>query len=90
MSKGVIWNLDGVLADTAEVHFRCWVTALAEKEIPLDRPTFDHLFGMNNRDILAQLLGRLPEPRPQRRNFSDGGPMADSSHAWRPPSSRGT
>lgn len=62
MSKGVIWNLDGVLADTAEVHFRCWVTALAEKEIPLDRPTFDHLFGMNNRDILAQLLGRLPEP----------------------------
>ena len=62
MSKGVIWNLDGVLADTAEVHFRCWVTALAEKEIPLDRPTFDHLFGMNNRDILAQLLGRPPEP----------------------------
>ena len=46
MSKGVIWDLDGVLADTAEAHFRCWVTALAEKEIPLDRPTFDDLFGM--------------------------------------------
>jgi len=61
MSKGVIWNLDGVLADTAEAHFRCWVTALAEKEISLDRPTFDQLFGMNNRDILAQLLGRPPE-----------------------------
>ncbi|MGD8983967.1 MAG: HAD family phosphatase [Desulfobacteraceae bacterium] len=63
MSKGVIWNLDGVLADTAEAHFRCWVTALAEKEIPLDRPTFDGLFGMNNRDMLAQLLGRPPEPK---------------------------
>jgi beta-phosphoglucomutase len=62
MSKGVIWNLDGVLADTAEAHFRCWVTALAEKEIPLDRLTFDGLFGMNNRDMLAQLLGRPPEP----------------------------
>ncbi len=62
MSKGVIWDLDGVLADTAEAHFRCWVTALAEKEIPLDRPTFEGLFGMNNRDILAQLLGRPPEP----------------------------
>jgi beta-phosphoglucomutase len=62
MSKGVIWDLDGVLADTAEAHFRCWVTALAEKEIPLDRPTFDGLFGMNNRDMLAQLLGRPPEP----------------------------
>ena len=63
MGKGVIWNLDGVLADTAEAHFRCWVTALAEKEIPLDRPTFDGLFGMNNRDMLAQLLGRPPEPK---------------------------
>jgi HAD superfamily hydrolase (TIGR01509 family) len=62
MSKGVIWDLDGVLADTAEAHFRCWVTALAEKEIPLDRPTFNGLFGMNNRDMLAQLLGRPPEP----------------------------
>jgi beta-phosphoglucomutase len=54
--------LDGVLADTAEAHFRCWVTALAEKEIPLDRPTFDGLFGIYNRDMLAQLLGRPPEP----------------------------
>jgi HAD superfamily hydrolase (TIGR01509 family) len=62
MSKGVIWDLDGVLADTAEAHFRCWVTALAEKEIPLDRPTFEGLFGVNNRDMLAQLLGRPPEP----------------------------
>jgi HAD superfamily hydrolase (TIGR01509 family) len=62
MSKGVIWGLDGVLADTAEAHFRCWVTALAEKEIPLDRPTFEGFFGMKNRDILAQLLGRPPEP----------------------------
>jgi HAD superfamily hydrolase (TIGR01509 family) len=62
MNKGVIWDLDGVLADTAEAHFRCWVTALAEKEIPLDRPTFDGLFEMNKRDMLAQLLGRRPEP----------------------------
>lgn len=62
MNKGVIWDLYGVLADTAEAHFRCWVTALAEKEIALDRPTFDRLFGMNNRNMLTQLLGRRPEP----------------------------
>jgi HAD superfamily hydrolase (TIGR01509 family) len=69
-NKGVIWNLDGVLADTAEAHFRCWVTALAEKEIPLDRPSFDLLFGMNNRDMLAQLLGRPPGPGELRRIVS--------------------
>jgi len=62
MNKGVIYDLDGVLADTAELHFRCWVTALAEREIPLDRQTFDRVFGMNNRDTLTDLLGRPPEP----------------------------
>ena len=62
MNNGVIWDLDGALADTAEAHFRCWVTALAEKEIPLDRPTFDELFGLRNPDILTHLLGRLPDP----------------------------
>lgn len=62
MNKGVIWDLDGVLADTGELHFRCWVTALAEREIPLDRQTFDTIFGMNNRDTLTYLLERPPEP----------------------------
>jgi len=62
MNKGVIWDLDGVLADTRELHFRCWVTALAEREIPLDRETFKKVFGMNNRDTLTTLLGRPPEP----------------------------
>ena len=62
MNYGVIWDLDGVLAETAEAHFRCWVTALAEKEIPLDRPTFGKLFGLRNREILTQLVGRAPDP----------------------------
>jgi len=60
--KAVIWDLDGVLADTTEAHFRSWVTALAEWEVPLDRPTFDSSFGMNNRDTLTYILGRPPKP----------------------------
>jgi beta-phosphoglucomutase len=60
--KAVIWDLDGVLADTTEAHFRSWVTALAEWEVPLDRPTFNSTFGMNNRDTLTYILGRPPEP----------------------------
>jgi len=62
MNKVVIWDLDGVLADTAEAHFRAWVSALAQWEIPLDRSTFERLFGMNNRDVLTELLGRPPAP----------------------------
>ena len=61
--RAVIWDLDGVLADTAEPHFRAWVTALAEWEIALDRPTFNLFFGMDNRRMLSEILGRPPEPK---------------------------
>jgi len=60
--KVVIWDMDGVLADTTEAHFRTWVTSLAEWEIPLDRGQFRGLYGMNNRDTLTALLGRPPTP----------------------------
>ncbi len=60
--RAVIWDMDGVLFDTTEAHFRSWVTALAEWEIPLDREQFSSLFGINNRDTLTALLGRPPEP----------------------------
>ena len=58
--KGVIWDLDGVLADTGEAHFQAWRMVLSERTIPFDRSTFDRLFGMNNRGTLTELLGRVP------------------------------
>jgi HAD superfamily hydrolase (TIGR01509 family) len=58
--RGVIWDLDGVLADTSEAHFQAWADALSAWEIPFDRPRFDRVFGMNNMDTLTELLGRAP------------------------------
>jgi beta-phosphoglucomutase len=49
-----------VLADTAEAHFQSWTAALSAWKIPLSRPAFDRVFGMNNLDALSELLGRLP------------------------------
>jgi HAD superfamily hydrolase (TIGR01509 family) len=63
MNRAVLWELDGVVADTAEAHFRSWVTALAEWEIPLDRETLSPLLGLHNEEILAAVLGRPAEPR---------------------------
>ena len=60
MDKGVIWDLDGVLADTTEAHFQAWAEALSAWEIPFDHSRFDHVFGMNNEDTLTELLGRPP------------------------------
>jgi beta-phosphoglucomutase len=65
MNRTVLWELDGVLADTTEAHFRSWVTALAEWEIPLTRETFRPLVGMRNDEILPAVLGRPAEPREQ-------------------------
>jgi HAD superfamily hydrolase (TIGR01509 family) len=58
--RGVIWDLDGVLADTGEAHFQAWATVLSERKIPFDRALFDRVFGMNNRGTLTELLGRAP------------------------------
>ena len=59
-ARGVIWDLDGVLADTTEAHFRAWQEVLSAAEIPFDRETFDRVFGMNNIGTLTLLLGRVP------------------------------
>jgi HAD superfamily hydrolase (TIGR01509 family) len=58
--RGVIWDLDGVLADTGEAHFRSWARALSSQGIPFDHSLFDRVFGMNNEDTLTELLGRPP------------------------------
>ena len=59
-ARGVIWDLDGVLADTTEAHFRAWAEVLSAYEIPFDRVAFDRVFGMNNVGTLTVLLGRAP------------------------------
>ena len=60
--RGVLWDLDGVLADTGEFHFQSWKETLAEAGIPFSRERFQSTFGMNNMGILTILLGRPPEP----------------------------
>jgi HAD superfamily hydrolase (TIGR01509 family) len=58
---GVLWDMDGVLVDTGEFHYQAWQAALAEAGIPFDRARFRAMFGMNNADMLAALLGHPPE-----------------------------
>ena len=59
---GVIFDLDGVLVDTAWAHRRSWFD-LAEKEgLPMSEEFFRRTFGMQNDAILPQL--RPGQPRP--------------------------
>lgn len=80
--RGVIWDLDGVLADTAEVHFQAWARALSAHEIPFDRVAFDRVFGMNNVGTLTVLLGRPPTGQ-ETTNIADCKERIFRQHAGR-------
>ncbi len=58
-----IFDLDGVITDTAEYHYRAWKRLADEEHIPFSREDNDHLRGVSRRQSLLLLLkGRvLPE-----------------------------
>jgi beta-phosphoglucomutase-like phosphatase (HAD superfamily) len=60
--KAVLWDMDGVLADTNQLHFETWEHVLLEQGIPFDRLKFHRIYGLKNRDILPLLVGRPLEP----------------------------
>jgi beta-phosphoglucomutase len=53
---GVIWDVDGTLVDTAELHFRAWVALAAEIDRPFTREDFAATFGRRNPEIIRQLF----------------------------------
>ena len=61
-SIAVLWDMDGVLVDTAELHYQTWKATLAGYGIPFSRQLFNEFFGMNNEQTLTGILGRAPEP----------------------------
>jgi len=56
-SKAVIFDLDGVLVDTAQAHRQAWYDLAAEQGVPMSDEFFYNTFGMQNYQILPMLLG---------------------------------
>jgi HAD superfamily hydrolase (TIGR01509 family) len=55
--KAVLWDMDGVIVDTFDGHFRAWSRIFAELKRPFTIEDFTRTFGMNNRTILKTMLG---------------------------------
>ena len=53
----ILWDMDGVLVDTWELHAQTWVQAFEEFNIPLDASQIKTTFGMNSMSSLQLLLG---------------------------------
>ncbi len=56
-SRGILWDMDGVLVDSGEFHFAAWSAVLAEYGIPFSREQFRSTFGMTTQGTLAVLCG---------------------------------
>ena len=54
-AHGAIWDMDGTLVDTAELHFAAWSAVAKELNLPFTRDDFAATFGKRNPEILRQL-----------------------------------
>ncbi|MEH1836366.1 MAG: beta-phosphoglucomutase [Nostoc sp.] len=58
--QGFIFDLDGVLTDTAELHYLAWQKLADEEGIPFNRQANDALRGVSRRASLMLILGDRP------------------------------
>ena len=57
LPRGVLWDMDGTLIDSAEYHWLTWRDALAEEGVTLVRDEFHSWFGSRNDRILQRYFG---------------------------------
>ena len=55
--QAILWDMDGVLVDTTELHFLTWARVFSQHHIPFSREKFQFIYGMNNRQAIAILGG---------------------------------
>nr|MCR5232206.1 HAD hydrolase-like protein [Acholeplasmatales bacterium] len=56
MVKGIIFDLDGVLVHTDELHYKAWKKIADELEIPFDRTVNNRLRGVSRMESLEIIL----------------------------------
>lgn len=54
---GVIWDMDGVLIDSMEIHFNVWREIFSEFGVPFERKLFNRHFGTTNLETIRTVLG---------------------------------
>lgn len=56
--KAVIWDMDGVIADTAPYHFKAWHEVFRKSGVNFTEKDFKHHFGQRNDTIIRSTLGQ--------------------------------
>jgi tRNA threonylcarbamoyl adenosine modification protein YeaZ len=55
--RAVIWDMDGVMVDSAPYHFKAWQAAFKKREIDYTEVDFKRGFGQRNDTIIGAILG---------------------------------
>jgi beta-phosphoglucomutase len=55
--QGFIFDVDGVLTDTAEYHYQAWQRLADEEGLPFDRQANEALRGVSRRESLMHIIG---------------------------------
>ncbi len=61
-SRAVIWDLDGVIADTAPFHLAAWEETFRRRGIAFSAEAFRRTFGQRNDAIIKSVLGDNVSP----------------------------
>jgi beta-phosphoglucomutase family hydrolase len=56
--RAVIWDMDGVIADTGTYHCLSWQFALNKQGKTFTEEDFQHVFGQRNDTIIRKVMGR--------------------------------
>lgn len=56
--EAVLWDMDGVIADTADYHYGAWREVLAERGVTVSREQFMKFFGQRHDTIIGHFIGQ--------------------------------
>lgn len=60
-TQAILWDMDGVIVQSGEYHYRAYRELFEEIDVPFSREQyFDELFGVRNWDIIRTVAGDLP------------------------------
>jgi beta-phosphoglucomutase family hydrolase len=61
-NRALIWDMDGIIADTSAYHFKAWQEAFQKRGVKYTIVDFQHNTGMRNDDIVRTMMGNNLSP----------------------------
>ena len=82
--RAVVWDLDGVMVDSADAHNRSWVAMAKHFDVPYDPDRdFAGIFGRHNNDIISSMWQVTNQAQIALRGGTDA--AAPAWRWWKPP-----